>query len=698
MLISFALTQDNRVLVGVTSGVRPVTFLRTRLRATDSEGTLANWKTVVSVAPGRGTNLNVLARPISPEEVRAADGGPLEALEWFSELSTAGRDSLASAMQALSYPAAPAFTGSPDDGRAIARCLAGLLGLPFYSHPITDDTRFRDLSGHHLNPRTIFHTEFSICARDGGCFLVDVPELTSAVGRTLMCFETFLPCSSEKLRYDLEHLGYPEGFQPHEDFVLIFNLPDPHLGPPVRGGIAREAHFIWVEAGSAGRRVEHVHVEPMEAGPGSVLVLMKFNIPVYETWFREVVEPVVADCGTCIRIERPLAEWRTDMRRLFERADATIIDLSYDVLGEISPHIVWEMTEIVAFGRLKGTRRQRILCAARGLEHVQGREDDPDFVWLKDVGPRWVPLKQRSLDAEELLGLRIRRYNPLDPGGRNAFQAWLRSSIEPWIQGARPSVSDSEIKRRAIQLGERHSPNWGQFEPLIGETHALRRLRQLRLPDDPVGILAMLTANRDIDACYRVVADGQVPEVATEVLGCLLASVTAAETHRYNGYWPLANRVLAGSTTLQDHILRVLSTRHIHLNTWWTNQYRIRAWRCLRTVRLPVSERRTLQILYDLENDDIQLDAFEVLRPYLPPDQEQRARLRFIARGHGIDRLPCDVCGQERDIHGSMVCENGHLLCSACKYSWRLFGSVLDSCPLCAEKLKFSDVLLGDDD
>jgi hypothetical protein len=129
-----------------------------------------------------------------------------------------------------------------------------------------------------------------------------------------------------------------------------------------------------------------------------------------------------------------------------------------------------------------------------------------------------------------------------------------------------------------------------------------------------------------------------VPEAAEDALGCLLSSVTAVETNSYEGYWPLAAKVVAGSSRLRDHILEVLGTAHIHLDTTWTNQYRLRAWRCLRAVQLPESELAGLQSLCDMERDeDIRAEALDVLRGYLPPDEQRRARLRLIERAYGVD-------------------------------------------------------------
>ncbi len=627
MFPSFALTRDAQVLVGVP---HCSSFFRTRLRpAPHAVGTaVADWHAIEIQHLGRETSVNAVGRAIGPEDLVAPDGSPLRVLDRIADLSPDGREALASALFGLSMPASPAFQGSPDDGRAIARCLAELLGLPFRSYVVTERSRFRDVYGHADNPRTVPYTEFGECVRDGGCFLVDVPELSSAVGPTLGSFGPFLAGHLEPVH--------------HDEFVLLFNLPESDL--PVPGEIGRDAHWIWVERGSAGLHAEAACIGSLDPRPGSVLVLMKFKVPVYEAWFREVVEPVVSARGRCLRIDQPLADWRTEMRRHFERADATVVDLSYDALGEISPHVLWELTEILKSPRLKGQGRSKVLCGGRGLDHVRSREADPAFVWLKDVAPDWVPLGKRNLDFEKLLGLRIRRYRPGDPADRTAYQGWLRSGLEPWIQGVPAPVSDGEIRRMALALGEAHSSNWHRIEPFLGQVDALPALRKSRIDqEDLPGVVAVLVANRDIEGCHRLIGPAPVPEAFEESLGWLLSSVTAVETHLHEGYWPLAKKVVTGSRKLREHMLDVLRTAHIHMDTVWTNQYRLRAWRSLGAVRFGASERARLEGLIEMERDpDVRLDALEVVLPLLSADEQRRARAGVIERAYGIDtgRVP----------------------------------------------------------
>src|SRR5262249_45756150 len=162
---------------------------------------------------------------------------------------------------------------------------------------------------------------------------------------------------------------------------------------------------------------------------GTVLVLMKFNVPEYETWFSSFIEPLVREHGKCIRITQGLDEWRTEMRRVLHRADAVLIDISHDLTAGLSANVIWELTQLYRETIDKRLKRERILCFGRGLDEVRSRDADSLFVWSRDVNSTWVPLMRQSLNTDDLLGFRIRKYNPGDPANVRSLREWLKGHL-----------------------------------------------------------------------------------------------------------------------------------------------------------------------------------------------------------------------------------------------------------------------------
>lgn len=160
--------------------------------------------------------------------------------------------------------------------------------------------------GDPRNPQTFVGSGFHRCLRGGGVFLVDVPEMSTGIARNMTMFTPFLG----DMQYDLTFIGLD--FQVHPDFYLVFNFPEATI--PIPSELAANVHFIWTQPGSMDSEPPRRPSAARVFGPNKVLVLMKFGVPEYESWFKEVVEPAVKKYGDCVRLDEPLNEWRTEMR------------------------------------------------------------------------------------------------------------------------------------------------------------------------------------------------------------------------------------------------------------------------------------------------------------------------------------------------------------------------------------------------
>src|SRR5207248_362995 len=117
----------------------------------------------------------------------------------------------------------------------------------------------------------------------------------------------------------------------------------------------------------------------------------------------------------------------------------------------LSPNVIWELSEIQRATFDKKLSHNRLLCFGRGLEHVRTREESLDFVYSSDIDPDWVPAKKRAMEMQDLLGLRVRRYDPHNVDSVASFTAWLDSHLSSFVQGVpapyAPSVIEAEAKR-----------------------------------------------------------------------------------------------------------------------------------------------------------------------------------------------------------------------------------------------------------
>jgi hypothetical protein len=530
------------------------------------------------------------ARPIPADRLQGPSGAEPFPFTELSSLRGGARDVLCSALSAVADRWAPAFEGSPADGRQLASLVAGVLGLPFASFVLTERTQLRDVLGDPRNAQTVVSSRLYQLMQNGGVFLVDVPELSPQTARAMTRFAPVLDVAGTMVWIP----GLPD-FDVDPDFHLMFNLSGAEIGIPSE--IAANVQFIWTEPGCAAPVARAAgRVGAIRSGPGKVLVLMKFGVPAYESWFEDVVRPTVETYGECIQLREPMEEWRSEMRFAFERADAVLVDLSYDLAASLSPNVIWELTTIYRAVADERHRREKVLCFARGLEHVKSRGTDDHVVYSTDVDPNWLPPTvsprgSKSLDVEDVLGLQIRRYDSHNQEDRAEFVAWLSSRLAPWVQGVGAPVTDEELRAQALALANSSGAN-----PFVASW-------------------ARAIADRDLTACSKLYpSDGACPDLVTELLGSLLASVSAADTFRHRAYWTLAQGVTGRSVTFRTHLLNVLETTHIHQSEPLTNQWRVHAWRCFARVPISRAERSRLRCLASREDDrEIKLTIDSVL-------------------------------------------------------------------------------------
>jgi hypothetical protein len=604
-LPEFWLESQGRLLIEMEeSAGRPKCFL-TRLLPKTTASLAGDTKRLRLCQVGLETT-EVSGRRIAIEELAAPDGAVSVPVAAVKKLPDEPKKLLHIAMTAMFREWTTAFEGSPADGYVLANLLAGLLGLPFASYTVTRDTLSRDVLGDNMNPQTLRTTRLFQLLQHGGVFVVNVRELSPAVAKKLTMFTHFL----KGFRYDLIHLGFPEDFNIHPDFHMVFNLSKART--PIPSELASNIQFIWTEPGCTGTSGQPFGYEELQAGPGTVLLLMKFNVPEYESWFSTVIEPVVRQHGKCIRIAKGLDEWRTEMRRAMHRADAVLVDVSHDLTDGLSVNVIWELTQL--HREAKRLKKDRMLCFGRGLEAVPSRYDDPQFVWSNEVNRAWVPPVQRSLNIEDLLGFRIRKYSPSDPASVQSFCEWLTENLSVWVQGVTPPLTDDALRQRALTM-----------------------LKQNEHDDFGEKWLQAI-ADQDVKGCWKLVKTHPPLVETLDLLGCLLSTVSVSKAYNEQGYWPLVKLAISNSETLRSHFFRLLQTKHLHQHHWVTNHFRENLWLSLRQAELSDEDVAQLKELAQLEADsDIRAVVESVITGLLPDAEQQEARLRAIRGFYGIE-------------------------------------------------------------
>lgn len=557
-------------------------------------------------------SVEVQARRLAVEDLATPDGAAGVPAAVVKAPSDEVRSLVGSVLDAMFDNWTPAFQGSPVDGHALGVLIAGLLGLKSASYTIAGETQLRDLLGDSRIPQTMQTGELYQFLHGGGVYLVNVPKLSPALARVLTVFMPFLRGRD----YDIMHLGFPEDFTIHPDFHLVFNFPDEE--GPLPPELAGNLHFVRTEPGCAGVLARPVAYKEIQSGPGTVLVLMKFNIPAYEGFFATTIEPLVQqfvpEREMCVRITKGMDEWRTEMRRVLERADAVLVDVSHDLTVGLSPNVIWELTQLYREMIDRKLKRSRVLCFCRGLGDGPAR-DDPNFLYSADMNPAWVPLVGRSTNVDDLLGLRIRKYDPADRGSVAGLCEWIGEALSVWVQGVPAPITDEDLRGRAADMLRRSK----------GDAAGAAWIRAIR--------------DQDVGRCAKLARAGPpTTKEHLDLLGCLLATVSVSKAAGEPSYWQLVKLAVADCETLRKHFLRLLGTQHLQQRHWATNHFRENLWYSLRRAKLPATEVDQLRERACAEADpDIRLVAQSVLIDILPDAEREDARDRAIEGFYGVE-------------------------------------------------------------
>ena len=577
-LPQFWASPDGHVYVQLSESELAPSCFATNLLARSEE--IGDSRDLIWVAtPPDGGRHQVHACRVPMELIESPPGTVRLDFERLKRLSDLEIEEMNSSVTAFVDGWPTAFEGRRERGRRLATLIAGLLGLRFTSHVITEHTSSHDIMGNPRNPRTIVDLDFLEALGHGGVYFVDVPVLDRATAKVLTIFSPYLQPTEPGQTYTVHFMN---GFTRHADLYLIFNLPASIT--PLPPEFATNIHFVNLEGTEERASVSGTQFEVGDdLGPSSVLVLMKFGVPSYERWYHDVVRPVVEarDSRRCVRIAGNVSEWHAQLRRALPRVDAVLVDLSHDLTRDLSPNVIWELTEVYwaatrqtqASQRLK---RDKVLCYGRCLESVRSRDGYPDDVFTADINSSWVPTIQRSLNIEEVLGLRVRRYNPDSEAGVARFREWLSSSLAPWVQGVPPPLSCAEVRHLAAGFGATIGPIWRQVSALDqGVTSMAAQRGFMDAPEKSLAIWALAVERLDIGGCWKLFeTTGEVPDEIADLCGAMLCTVSAVDAAAHHGYWTMARHVAGRSPILQNHLAAVLSTEHIHTPHHLTSHFR----------------------------------------------------------------------------------------------------------------------------
>jgi hypothetical protein len=602
----FWLTRDGRILL--QAPIEAPYCCATRLKCLTPPKTDER---VVHLVTPRDGKTDLTARPVDAEALVAPDGTPIGPERQFPLLTPPGVDAMRQLLSAKCDGSAASLIGTTEEGQRLVRFLGHITAAPLVAHTVGDTTKVQDVIGISHNPDTLARSSLITAMRDGGVFLVNAKEPSAHnldVMRGVAQFvEKFRPGKALEPSIAAK-LG--KDFRVHDNFVLVFNFP--------RGAAELmpltpcTMYYVPLKRNTVSGRDETMGYQNVPSGPNTALVLMMFNVPAYEEWFERVIQPAVVKHGRCVRITKNLEEWRTEMRRVALQADMVLVDLSHPPGTGLSPNVIWELSEIQHACFNKELSRNRLLCFARGLEHVKAREESHDFVYSSDIDPAWVPVKPRG-DAEALLGLRIHRYDPDNPHSVEPFRSWLDGHLRIFMQGVPPPRALSAILAEANRV------------------LAIPRRDGKSGAEDIDGLWLRAIADQDFTSLRKLASGERPSEGVFDLTGEFVASVSVTRAVETDGYWTVAKAVIGRSRALRDHYFKLLETEHLRRDTRWTNNFRENLWFTLREARLSPSEVRRAKELIELEHDDeIRGVAKSVLVQHLPASEHEAAEVELL--------------------------------------------------------------------
>lgn len=131
-------------------------------------------------------------------------------------------EALTAALIKLKHRQVPAFEGDPNAGVKLARSVADALGLEVVVYTLKNGTQLPEIVGDYDEAKE-GSSGFHRLARDGGVFVVHVPQLTKDLLEHLPHLTPFLP---EGAVWRMPHFAPPWHFEPNPNFYLIFCFPD----------------------------------------------------------------------------------------------------------------------------------------------------------------------------------------------------------------------------------------------------------------------------------------------------------------------------------------------------------------------------------------------------------------------------------------------------------------------------------------
>jgi hypothetical protein len=169
--------------------------------------------------------------------------------------------------------------------------------------------------------------------------------------------------------------------------------------------------------------------------------------------------------------------------------------------------------------------------------------------------------------------------------------------------------------------------------------HELARLAdELRVPGLDRSIVEWLNAiaTRNLRACTALSEQNPISPSLPDLVGTLVATVTASAVISVNGYWQLVKAVLADSPRLRAHFMALLATEQLAAHDPFISHVCENIWLAFsRIVKvLPPAERDRLSALAAREQRMTIREVSDSVRVALLPDSEQHNVMTRLLMEH----------------------------------------------------------------
>jgi len=469
-------------------------------------------------------------------------------------------------------------------------------------------TDLRTFVGDPRIPVSYELSEFHNMAKKGGMLLIEVLEVTGSVIENLQLLEPLLPHGRAKWKIpDYSNFGHIEV---HPDFHVLLSLPMLKPGQFLPPSLTSRIRTVELPPKYDETSASSTH--STELGPHNVLVLMKFGVTEYDKWYQEKLRPVVDRLGKCIRMDAALEDWQSEVTRGINRADAVIVDLSHDLVDDFSKNVLWELNRLWQAFRSEhpdGVLRKKMIFISRGLESINSRHPDSQFVYSSEIDREMIfDMPTSASNLEDLLGFEIRRYDPTDTKECTIFLKCLEKRLMPLVQNIPAPLSDSELSR--------------QIEELKGSSSGISESEWL----DAI-------SERDFDACLKLSHSDEVPMRIVHLLGDLISTVSVSQVVSIPGYWSLAKIALKNSPRLRSHYRKLLATSQLSLNDPYVSNFCENVWIAFTGIDelLPQNEKEQLAELANKEGRMVIREVSDYFRyAHLPKEQQDDALAKLL--------------------------------------------------------------------